>query len=543
MKHAPQPSHEAPAMKIQLFRVFIVCALIGAGALAILLPHRTYHPALSASIGDANAAMTFSFLMGGRGTQRECDATLGHMAQAMLKRCPQCSIQKLACKSLLDDAEKLLLTDAPLSRPSGRLRDGVVTFEASDSVLALASCELAQAQSAKSRAPLTCHPAGTLRPIPPPQTPFNPWSPLVLLSAFLATLATAWLMVRYEHLHAHFSLDPVDSGPQKYHEVPTPRIGGVAIMAGLLVACTVMLVVDNIYTERAFGLLLLAASPAFLGGLVEDVTKKVGVFERLLTTILAGVLAAWLLGAELNRLAIPIIDSALHWLPFSIVLTAFAVGGIANAINIIDGVNGLAMGVSLIALTALACVAGQVGDEMVMISALATMGAILGLIFWNWPYGRILLGDGCAYLIGFMVAELAVLLVVRNPSVSPWFPLLLLIYPIFETLYSVYRRKIQNQLSPGEPDNLHLHQLVRDRWIAAVNRNGSPRSALTRNSRTAVLFWGPTAILAIIGVACWQSTATLAGAAGGFCVIYVITYRRIISINSEAAVDVRGLET
>ena len=515
-------------MKTNLFRVLILCTLIAAAALAILWPYRPHYPTLSASISEPQGTLAFGFLMGGRATHQECEATLGHMAQALLKRCQQCSIQKLACKSELDDAERLLLSAAPLPFPSGRMHDGVVTFNAPEAALAQGICEATQTQSAKSAAPITCYPAGALRPPLVARSPSNIWSPLVLLMAFFAALTTAWLMIRYEHLHAHFSLDHVDSGPQKFHDVATPRIGGVAVMAGLLAACTVMLVVDDIYTERAFGLLLLAACPAFLGGLLEDVTKKVGVLERLMMTILAGMLAAWLLGAELNRLAIPGVDSALQWLPFSLLLTAFAVGGIANAINIIDGVNGLAMGVTMIALAALAYVAAQVGDELVMMCALATIGATLGLMVWNWPQGRIFLGDGGAYLIGFMVAELAVLLVVRNPTVSPWFPLLLLIYPIFETLYSVYRRKIQNQLSPGEPDNLHLHQLVRDRCIAAVNRNGSPRSALTRNSLAATVFWAITAVLSIIGAAFWQSTTAMAACAAGFCVLYVIAYRRLI---------------
>lgn len=515
-------------MKIRIFRLLILCALIGAGAVAILLPYRNYHPTLSAAISQPQGTLVFNFLMGPRATRQECDSTLGHMAQAMLKRCPQCAIQKLACQSELTEHEQTLLSEAPLPYPSGRVHDGVITFDATDRALAQASCDLAQAQSVNSTAPITCYAAGATRAKPLPRSPFNTWSLLVALMAFAAALTTAWLLIRYEHLHAHFSMDPVDSGPQKFHDTATPRIGGVAIMTGLLAACTVMLVVDNIYTERAFGLLLLAGCPAFLGGLIEDITKKVGVLERLMMTILAGVLAGWLLGAELNRLAIPGIDTALHWLPFSIVLTAFAVGGIANAINIIDGVNGLAMGVTVIALAALAWVAIQVGDELVMISAIASLGAILGVIVWNWPQGRIFLGDGGAYLIGFMVAELAVLLVVRNPTVSPWFPLLLLVYPIFETLYSVYRRKIQHQLSPGEPDNLHLHQLVRDRCVATVNRDGSPRSALARNSRAATVFWAVSTVLALLGAAYWQSTTALAACAAAFCVLYVIAYRRLI---------------
>jgi UDP-N-acetylmuramyl pentapeptide phosphotransferase/UDP-N-acetylglucosamine-1-phosphate transferase len=63
-------------------------------------------------------------------------------------------------------------------------------------------------------------------------------------------------------------------------------------------------------------------------------------------------------------------------------------------------------------------------------------------LIWNYPRGKIFLGDGGAYLLGFWLAELSVLLVVRHPEVSPWFPMLLLVYPIFETLFSMYRSKV-----------------------------------------------------------------------------------------------------
>ena len=117
-------------MKTRIFRLLILCAVIAAAALAILLPYRTYYPTLSASLGEKQETLGFSFLMGARATQKECEATLGHMAQALLKRCPQCSIQKLACKSVLDDEEQLFLSAAPLPYPSGRLHDGVVVFKA-----------------------------------------------------------------------------------------------------------------------------------------------------------------------------------------------------------------------------------------------------------------------------------------------------------------------------------------------------------------------------------------------------------------------------
>jgi UDP-GlcNAc:undecaprenyl-phosphate/decaprenyl-phosphate GlcNAc-1-phosphate transferase len=369
----------------------------------------------------------------------------------------------------------------------------------------------------------------------PPQTNLPP-SPLYQASifqalvlsfiAFAAAWFTGWLILRYEHLHAHLSHDHVDSGPQKYHTQPTPRIGGIAVLIGLLAAGAAMLLTTQNSTSNTqntlFALLLLAGIPAFLGGLIEDMTKKVGVMERLLATMLSGAVAAWLLGAVLNRLDIPGLDQALLWLPFAVIFTSFAVGGIANATNIIDGYNGLAGGFAVIVLAAMAYVANQVGDSLVFTTSLTLAGALLGFLVWNWPGGKIFLGDGGAYLLGFLLAELSVLIVMRNPSVSPWFPMLLLVYPIFETVFSIYRRKIQHNLSPGEPDNQHLHQLIHDRLVPHQEHQGKH---FGRNSRVAKYLWAPTAVIALFGGLFWQHTPVLMACTVGFCVFYVINHK------------------
>src|SRR4029077_20088982 len=99
-------------------------------------------------------------------------------------------------------------------------------------------------------------------------------------------------------------------------------------------------------------------------------------------------------------------------------------------------------------------------DGFLFTSALAMAGALLGFLFWNYPKGKIFLGDGGAYLLGFWLGELSVLLVMRHSEGSPWFPMLLLVYPIFETIFSMYRRKVVHGMSPGTPDNLHMHQVI-----------------------------------------------------------------------------------
>lgn len=508
-------------MEKLLGRLAIVCLLLVALGLALTRPPTSFYPRVEIEAVDPAGMVVLGFLVDALPGLSECERVTGNIARQTLALCPSCRVTRLECVAALDAGQQLLLSAAPLDVPSGRTRNGVITFRADSPDLALAACRSAEAQAARGAVAIKCYPAQTKRTPLPKASPFGHWSFPLLGIAFLAAWLAGWFIIRYEHLHAHVSHDHVDSGPQKYHTHPTPRIGGLIVVSGLLGGGGVILFADALPAEQAFGLLLLAALPAFLGGLVEDVTKRVGVFERLLLTMLSGATAAWLLGAVLPRLDFPWVDQAMAWVPFAVVLTTVAVGGTANAINIIDGYNGLAGGFALIVLFALAFVANGVGDALVFNTALVLAGAIGGFLVWNWPRGRIFFGDGGAYLVGFMLAELSILLVLRNLEVSPWFPLLLLVYPVFETFYSIYRRKLCNKLSPGQPDNQHLHHLIHD--VAIRHRPGGQPFA--RNSRVAKYIWMPTLALAVCGCLFWSSTPVLAGCAAAFCVAYVIAYR------------------
>jgi UDP-GlcNAc:undecaprenyl-phosphate/decaprenyl-phosphate GlcNAc-1-phosphate transferase len=252
------------------------------------------------------------------------------------------------------------------------------------------------------------------------------------LVAFVVSLILTLLVIRYEHLHAHMTADHDLDGVQKFHTTPVPRVGGIGIMIGLVCG-----EVAKLFQEpevAGFGFLVIVSSiPALAAGLIEDLTKRVSVSKRLLATALSAVVGGIVLGGWLTRLDISGVDYLMGIGFISILVTCFAVAGVANAFNLIDGYNGLAGMVAVIILLGLAYVASQVGDRAIMITAFATVGAILGFLVWNYPRGLIFLGDGGAYMIGFLVAELSVLLVARNPQVSPWFPLLLAFYPIFET--------------------------------------------------------------------------------------------------------------
>ena len=152
-------------------------------------------------------------------------------------------------------------------------------------------------------------------------------------------------------------------------------------------------------------MLALAAMPAFAGGFSEDITKKVSVLGRLMFTFAAAVFASLLVGATLDRLDMPGLDMLLLWPIFAIAFTAFAVGGIAHSINIIDGFNGLASTYAILVLAAFAWVATQVGDPVVLAASLAMLGALLGFLVFNYPSGRIFMGDGGAYLLGLLAGR------------------------------------------------------------------------------------------------------------------------------------------
>jgi UDP-N-acetylmuramyl pentapeptide phosphotransferase/UDP-N-acetylglucosamine-1-phosphate transferase len=350
----------------------------------------------------------------------------------------------------------------------------------------------------------------------------------VLLLSFLFSLFVTLSIVRSSHMHAQLTSDSDFIGVQKFHTVAVPRVGGVGIIVGVLMALS-MRYFQNVEVG-AFGLLLLvSALPVFLSGLIEDITKQVGVKIRLISAILSAGLAGYFLNAWLSSVQIPVIDDLMLSYPIvAIAITCFAVSGVANAFNIIDGYNGLSSMVAIIILSGIAYVAFQVGDFPIMIAAFAMIGALAGFLVFNYPRGLIFLGDGGAYLIGFWIAELSVLLTTRNPEVSKWFPFLLCFYPIFETLFTIYRRLILKRIHPGTADASHLHQLIYMRivrWSIGINDDELKDQ---RNAMTSPYLWVLATLSVIPAILFWEHHMVLIGFAVLFAVTYIWLYWSIV---------------
>lgn len=336
---------------------------------------------------------------------------------------------------------------------------------------------------------------------------------------FLISLLVTLLIVRYAHLHEKFSIDSDLAGVQKFHVRPVPRIGGVGILIGLVGAA---LQLFWPYPAVASGILALVACgiPAFASGLIEDLTKRVSPSARLLATMAAAALTYFALHVAVVRISVPPLDFLLSYAAISFAVTVLAVAALANAVNIIDGFNGLASMVALMMFASLAYVAFRLGDPIVLSASLIMMGAVLGFFIWNFPAGLIFLGDGGAYFIGFMLAELAIMLVMRHREVSAWYPVLLFVYPIFETCFSIYRKKFVRGMSPGIPDGVHLHMLVYKRLMRWAVGTKTAHEITRRNSLTSPYLW----LLCLIGVIpatlFWQHTVHLFA----FVVLFALTY-------------------
>lgn len=296
---------------------------------------------------------------------------------------------------------------------------------------------------------------------------------------FILSIGVVLLILSTNRYHAHLSFDHDLVGVQKFHKIPTPRIGGVAIYISFAVISIIMYFAKpgNSYVVG----LVLSSLLVFLIGLLEDVVKRVSPSSRLICFIIGTLIAIYFTHN------IPIIYQAdfvvfnhilAQYKIVGILLTLLGVVGLTNAYNIIDGYNGLSAITAMINLATLCILSYLLSDINVMNVSLCLIAAIFGFFIFNYPRGRIFLGDGGAYLLGFSIAVISVYLVQAHVGlISPYAVLLVNIYPITEIAFSIYRKKYLRSMSAMVPDGLHLHMLIYHRCIKKENNN------LSRNSK------------------------------------------------------------
>jgi UDP-N-acetylmuramyl pentapeptide phosphotransferase/UDP-N-acetylglucosamine-1-phosphate transferase len=352
-------------------------------------------------------------------------------------------------------------------------------------------------------------------------------SVLPLIAACLVSFVTTALMVAFG---LKLGCDKAD-GVQKFHTQPTSRLGSVGIFFGLLSGISLS---NGDHPKDTFlGLWLLALSlPVFVGGLVEDLTHQVSPRMRLILACMSSASIYFVFQLGVTRTDIAWLDWLLAIPGFALLLTVLVVAGFINSVNIIDGFHGLASGAAIIMLVGFAALAWIANDATVLRLCLVTALATLGFALWNWPFGMIFLGDGGAYLLGLWVVELGLLLPHRTPDISPMAPVLVGVYPLLETLYSMYRRKFVRSHPINHPDALHLHTLIYRRLVLSPALDVTSQDKNKANAKVAVIVWGFVAVPVICAFVFRQKTEILLGLIALFSTAYILFYRRLIGFKA-----------
>lgn len=265
--------------------------------------------------------------------------------------------------------------------------------------------------------------------------------------------------------------------PQTLHKNSISRFGGISIFLSLLIVSFY----DSSENYEFLRTALYCSSPIFILGILDDFQFEIKPFIRLLIVFPSAFLSYYFLGIEAYSVDIPYLDYLFNFKIFSILFICFAVAGMVNAFNMIDGINGLVLLYSLTICILILLFQSSSSSTQINLFFVAIFFAIFAVFILNFPFGRIFLGDGGAYFLGIMLS-IGVIKYYQINDLSPWYVFSVFIYPITDVLISIIRRIIA-KVSIFNPENKHLHHLVYKRvkkmGIESENTNHAITTLLT----------------------------------------------------------------
>ncbi|WP_415182083.1 MraY family glycosyltransferase [Phaeovulum sp.] len=308
-----------------------------------------------------------------------------------------------------------------------------------------------------------------------------------------------------------------DKAIQAAHLVATPRIGGVAVVTALIAG---VLLFAPSGLERLFAIFMLSVIPVAAAGLAEDLGVRISPRGRLVAAAASSLVVIGLLQIWLTKSHMPGLDLLLHLAPMAILFTVFAVTGICHAVNLIDGVNGLAAVTAMLIAMGLGAICLQAGLDNLAFMVLLIVPAVLGFFIFNFPAGKIFLGDGGAYTLGHVLGWFAILVIQASTEVTPWAVLLVFFWPVADTALAIYRRKHAGRPT-HQPDRLHFHQLIMRALELVIM--GRQQRAIS-NPLTTLILTPFIAAPVLCGIVLWDRPAEACAAFVLFGVVFMMTY-------------------
>jgi UDP-GlcNAc:undecaprenyl-phosphate GlcNAc-1-phosphate transferase len=281
--------------------------------------------------------------------------------------------------------------------------------------------------------------------------------------AFLINLYLTPLLIYLSHKHGIF--DKVDQ--RKIHIEDTSRLGGIGIYLSFIISSIFAPFIVSFFIDGSFAmqssivhkpLLIFSTFIIFITGVLDDFAqiraryKLIGQFVAAIIAILAGAL--------ITQVQIPFTDFTIHLGYFSIPLTILWIIGVTNAINLIDGIDGLSAGISIIASMVFCIVFLFHGQYYSAIISFALTGSLFGYIFFNFPPAKIFMGDSGSLFLGFILSVLPLASFPQSPT-SLVLPMTMLAIPILDVIAAIWRRT-RDKKNVFSPDRFHIHHKMMD---------------------------------------------------------------------------------
>lgn len=240
---------------------------------------------------------------------------------------------------------------------------------------------------------------------------------------------------------------------RKVHAKVMPRLGGLAIYISFVIGLLILRPEAEYNTAIILGSLII-----IITGVLDDMMELSAKIKMVGQLAAAGLVVVWG-GVQVTFINIPFIDSQIQFGFLSIPITIFWIVGITNAINLIDGLDGLAAGVSSIALITISGMAIIMGDQYTVMLASIVLASTLGFLIYNFHPAKIFMGDTGALFLGYMIAVLSLLGFKNVTFISFIVPVIILGVPISDTFFAIIRR-IVNKQPLSAPDKSHLHHCL-----------------------------------------------------------------------------------
>lgn len=275
----------------------------------------------------------------------------------------------------------------------------------------------------------------------------------LIITFFVALFST--LILVYPIKKLSIKIGAVDlPNYRKVHKNPMPRLGGLAIFLGVTAGLIYLRPVHEQLLEIYLGAVVIVIT-----GILDDKYQIRPIIKLGGQFLAAGILVNG--GLIIERVTLPVLGMV-ELNNFSIIITLLWVVGISNAINLIDGLDGLASGVSAIALTSILVMALIDSRSIVIALCVILIGSNIGFLFHNFNPAKIYMGDTGSMFLGYMIAVISILGLFKNVTLFSFIiPIIVLALPIFDTLFSMARRALSGE-KIMMPDKKHIHHQLLD---------------------------------------------------------------------------------